>query len=416
MQPVDKSAPINPHPQAQTSANQVRLDFRVTSEKVWSTPPIPIAIPSASLKSNSSSKGARQQNRSASSADQILPGPQTSQSLGQQASFFKSSTPISSSLSNLFTQGSSAQAPSTPSNKQIQPSGTLRTPASADKKHIARDILRSLGSSQVLNGKRKRSHEPPTSIPNKRGQKRQGGGTPDTQFGTVSTLQFGQHSHAVDVVPVIAAAPEMDGDDDDEAEINLVEDMTSLSPPPSLSINDNTKDTMSTKSIAIPQFSPIPKLEAERSKAKEPLFLPSSRSSSPNRGRAPSFQDQDGDGPGVDNMDTDTAWDMDLTLMKDLNASVETPAALEPKKKSKRMEVFVLVPPPPDWVKQAKLNTHGTQASKESSKRKGLSRGKKGNVDEAEDEIEEWTELSMMKDEGATSSPYGGLPGLNEDS
>jgi hypothetical protein len=195
----------------------------------------------------------------------------------------------------------------------------------------------------------------------------------------------------------------MEEDDDDEAEINLVEDMTSLPlpPPPSqpLSINDNAQGTMSTKPIAIPQFSPTPKLEAERSKAKEPLFLPSSRSPSLNSGQAPGFQDQDGDGPGVDNMDTDTTWDMDLTLTRDLDASVEIPAALEPKKKSsKRMEVFVLMPPPPDWVKRAKLNARGTRASKEPGKRK-QSRGEKGNVDESEDEIEEWTELGMMKDE-----------------
>src|SRR5882762_5872327 len=75
------------------------------------------------------------------------------------------STVQATSDSNLPVLG--APGPATPTNQQSQ-IGIIspRTPSSADKRHLARDILRSLGG--LLNGKRKRSEEPPAAA--KRGR------------------------------------------------------------------------------------------------------------------------------------------------------------------------------------------------------------------------------------------------------
>jgi hypothetical protein len=216
----------------------------------------------------------------------------------------------------------------------------------------------------------------------------------------------------VDAVPIVGVTPrEDDENDEDEVEIDLVEDMTSIAPLPAAGhqagiashtnsqssehINhdgDDIQTTRSLKPIAAPQFSPAP-LPEVGSKAKEPLFLPSSTSSSPNSRQTPNFPYLDDDALGADNLDPATVMD---THMKGLDTAVETLPASKPTKK-KRLEVFVLVPPPPDWVKRAKLNVRS--AENFGKKRKGSLEA--GTVEELDDEIEQWTEISATEDEDA---------------
>lgn len=385
------------HLPEQASAGRAPMDSRPPRKEVSNALSLPVSF--EPLKPNFSNEFY---------VNSTGPDPQVGHGLSQHTSLLKPSTPMMSpSLPSVSILASPAQAPSTPSNQQTQSGVTLRTPASADKKHIARDILRSLGSSRMLNGKRKRSDELPAALANKRGQKMQleGGSTPDTQLGILSALQSDQHFHAIDAVSAIAALPAMEEDEDDEAEINLVEDMTSLPPPPPFEAapkhidnSGDTQDAMTMDPIAMFQFPPPLKLEEERSKAKEPLFLPSSKSSSPNGRQTPSVQY--GDGPVVNNVDIIMDWGTDMTAMKDLDASAETLPALKPMKRShRRMEVFVLVPPPPDWVKRAKLRR--TRTAEDADNRMELLNDKTAKSD-------------LMKDAGAHYSPCRGLPDLNE--
>jgi hypothetical protein len=185
---------------------------------------------------------------------------------------------------------------------------------------------------------------------------------------------------AVDALPVHASASQREEDD----EIILVEDMTSMTsrPGPShisnsqmafvststplqsediIDISDDEPEKSPVKPVEAlpviePVFSPFPLAETVPSKAKEPLFLPSP-SSSPRSAQSLQYPNRTLHTLGGDNVEIEAPWDM--PSMDVLDVSMEHPLALGPKRKNKRMEVYVLIPPPPDWVKGAKQSKKG---------------------------------------------------------
>ncbi|KIM75010.1 hypothetical protein PILCRDRAFT_689843 [Piloderma croceum F 1598] len=280
--------------------------------------------------------------------------------------------------SNSDGQGLAAGAPMTPTNQQLQTDSSPRTPASADKKHLARDILRSLGGSRLLNGKRKRSEEPPVAAK----RIRQLGAEPHS-VGSMSSFQsnsaLSDQQPAGDMLPIHNSDLRREEEEEDDDEIELVEDMTSFSPLPIsgssrssktqvtpipsstqlqlddiIDISDDENQNLPAKPIqsvpiVAPALSPFPATGMVSSKAKEPLFLPSP-SSSPRSSRSLQYLDNGALTQKDDNDEIEAPWDM-----PSMDVSAEQPLSLEPKKKGKiRMEPFVYIPAPPDWVKRAK--------------------------------------------------------------
>ena len=305
---------------------------------------------------------------------------------------------ISHSVVNPAAQRTAAVIPTTPTNQQTQQSQmgvSPRTPASADKKHLARDILRSLGGSHLLSGKRKRSEEPSTAAkrlrPSQDVQTNADALASDSASNIQSDSAISNQQISVDSLPIHASALQREeeeegeeegenkeGKEEEEEEIMLVEDMMSLSPLPgpqlaqtavkssspplhSDEIIDISDDELQNeKSPAKPiealpitasVSSPFPSAQSIPSKAKEPLFLPSP-SSSPRSAQSLHDPDKDPLNSGGDNIEVEAPWDMPSVDLGDV--TMEQLRSPEPKKRQKKMKVYVLIPPPPDWVKRAK--------------------------------------------------------------
>lgn len=329
--------------------------------------------------------------------------------------------PVTMAPSNL--DGLAAGAPMTPTNRQLQTDSSPRTPASADKKHLARDILRSLGGSRLLNGKRKRSDEPPAAAKRIR---QLGAEQPNSNIhvgGFMSSFQsnsaLSDQQSAGDLLPIHTSDLQQREEEEDD-EIELVEDMTSFSPPPIsgssrkaqatlipsstqlqlddiIDISDDENLNLPAKAIksvpiVAPAPSPFPAASMVSSKAKEPLFLPSP-SSSPRSTRSLKYLDS-ALTQKDDNDEIEAPWSMDI--------STEQPLSLEPKKKGKiRMEPFVYIPAPPDWVKRAKQRSDKSQKGQQRNRQLKHNNAKRkawiieddevvGDSEREIDEIERW--------------------------
>lgn len=146
----------------------------------------------------------------------------------------KASSPLPSNIN-------APSGPTTPRNQQPIPSSSLRTPASVDRRTLARDILRS------LIGKRKRTEEPVGN--NKRGRQNQSGQdptpTPTTNPSITTAAPPPPASTSVDTASnirpiettnqVVPNTYMMLRQEEDEAEIDLVNEVMTTSPPKSRS-------------------------------------------------------------------------------------------------------------------------------------------------------------------------------------
>jgi hypothetical protein len=208
----------------------------------------------------------------------------------------------------------------------------------------------------------------------------------------------GQHSTA-DALPAQASAPQKEEDEEDEDEI-AVKHMVSSPPPPfsgppqpsnsqtvailspaslqtddvvDISDDEPQNEKSSTKPaeappIAAPVFSSFPPAETRPPKIKEPLFLPEP-SSSPRSVQSLHYADDGHPQPG-DDLEINAPWDT-----PSMDVSMGQP--LEPTKESKkRTEVYVLIPPPPDWVKRAKRSSNKIYSSQETVKQQMLNNAK----------------------------------------
>jgi hypothetical protein len=118
-----------------------------------------------------------------------------------------------------------------------------------------------------------------------------------------------------------------------------------------------------------------------------------------------------------DDTEIEAPWDMPSIDSPDV--SMEQPLALESKKNGKRRtEVYVLIPPPPDWVKQVKQrsnNAQGGQRNRQPRPNKAKRKPWVSEDDEVEeseheiDVIEEWDlperEVDAKEADGTTSIP-----------
>jgi hypothetical protein len=298
-----------------------------------------------------------------------------------------------------------AAVPTTPTNQQAQQSQmgfSPRTPASADKRHLARDILRSLRGSHLLSGKRKRSEEPPTAAkrvrPSQDVQPSSDALVSDSTSNVQSNSALSNQQIAVDALPVHASALQREEEEgEEEEEIMLVEDMMSLSPlagpqlpqtavkssSPPLQLDEiidiSDDELQNEKSPAKPIealpitasiSSPFPSAQLISSKAKEPLFLPSP-SSSPRSAQSLHDPDKDPLISGGDVVEVEAPWDMPSMEVGDVSMEQLRPPGL--KQKEKKMKVYVLIPPPPDWVKRAKQRGNNVPS------RRGKNKGQKSN-------------------------------------
>lgn len=231
-------------------------------------------------------------------------------------------TPLQSpspTLSNGQIQEGSQQLLHTPTTLHLANGSSLRTPASADKRHLARDILRSLA------GKRKRSQDALIDISSKRVRDEvpANPAQPSSVTSDASAIENSQRR-------------------EEEAQVQSVENMIttlllkSASPP---LLTAQTTDMLpsepvdaGSKALALPTTAVLDtQLVAGPSKAREPLFLPSPTSS-----LRSSVQFDPGD----------------------LGAAYESPPipipspSVSPPLYKKQMEPYVLILPPPDWVKR----------------------------------------------------------------
>lgn len=319
------------------------------------------------------------------------------------------------SSSNMEVQTIVNGGPMTPTNQPTKTSSSPRTPASANKKYLARDILRSLGGSGLLNGKRKRSEEPPTV--SKRGRTVQGEQQNVDIGAPGSVSSFSGQDATLDALPVSPGRGHAQREEEEEEEVEveneiaLSENMklsaprTTANPPSVPSVTDEIIDISDdesfqkesslvkrseTQPLAAPVSLPFPPTETVPSKTKEPLFLPSP-SSSPRSTRSLQYQE---DHPilGKDNsLENKAPWDM--PSIDTLDDPVAKTLALRSRKTNmKGMEVYVLIPPPPDWVKRANQTSQvrDKQQNRDNAKRKPRVNKAQEEADDSEDEIEHW--------------------------
>ena len=276
--------------------------------------------------------------------------------------------------------------PTTPIQSQTALAYNPRTPASANKKRLARDILRSL-KPRLANGKRKRS-ESLVNPPTKRGrslgisESQKTPETPSTVFAPASTSlhDVSSASHAQEprmedaqhnVVNHILSAPPTH---QPTVQVpinhlptpNSVPDATARIQEGDLEEEDSAKEALVPhpavpKPIQAPvsphHSSHIQQLEAGPSEAKVPLFLPS-----PSPPSVASFADKHYE----DVIDVDSRNES----MDAMERSASHPIAKQsPNRKESKTEVYVLVPPTPAWVRHAKakeqraLKTHRRRQS-----------------------------------------------------
>jgi hypothetical protein len=358
--------------------------------------------------------------------------------------------PITMTPSNSDGQGLAAGAPMTPTNQQLQTDSSPRTPASADKKHLARDILRSLGGSRLLNGKRKRSAEPPVAAKRTRPL---GAEQPDSDIHTGGNFALSDQQPAGDVLPIHTSALRREEEEDDD-EIELVEDMTSFPPLPIsgssrssesqaapmpsstqlqlddiIDISDDETNNLPAKPIkSMPIVAPAPSLfpaaSMVSSKAKEPLFLPSP-SSSPRSTRSLQYLDNGALTREDHDDEIEAPWDM-----PSMDISAEQPFSLESKKI--RMEPYVYIPPPPDWVKRAMQRSDKVQNSQQKNRQLKHNNAKRkawimeddevvGDSEHEMDEIEGWDGGTSQRARGLDTKEADGMtpnpsPQLTRDS
>ena len=266
--------------------------------------------------------------------------------------------------------------PTTPMQSQTALPYSPRTPASADKKHLARDILRSLKpkpSSGSSSGKRKRS-ESLVNPPTKRGRSPGMSELQQTHETSNAALATTPASLVHDASSASVHAQELHLED---AQLNDVNRLLSASPPQQptaeapmdrlptpKSLPDATvriqeipekEGSANEALVAVPKpiqapvsphsSSHIQQPEAGPSKNKVPLFLPSSSPAS-----AASFAD--GHTHHEDVIDVD-AWNEPMD-------AIEKPAShpiikqSANRKKVPKNEVYILMPPTPAWVRHAK--------------------------------------------------------------
>lgn len=334
---------------------------------------------------------------------------------------------------------SQIQLPTLPTTP-VQPETALAsgpwTPASANKKHLARDILRSLNP-RLVSGKRKRSEEP-INTPTKRGRSlgiSESQPTRETSaaaFSTASTsllhdanltsiqeprsehvqLNFKFVNHPlsapppqpIERLPTPASIPDVTASMQEatEEEEDAINEALIVSPA-------------EPKQVQAPVFThPIIETqqpEAGPSKAKEPLFLPSP-SMSPTSAASLQYPVDDYT-QQEDVVDVD-AWGESMDAVEKLASHPISRQSANPKKRSKA-EVYVLMPPTPAWVKRAKIKQKKAKEkrAKETQRHRHPKRRKISEQEEIiadseqeEDPIEDWdVEAQKRAYSQATAQP-----------
>ncbi|KZP13470.1 hypothetical protein FIBSPDRAFT_133619 [Athelia psychrophila] len=304
--------------------------------------------------------------------------------------------------------GNSWNMPISPAHTSVSGSGP-RTPASVNKKLLARDILRSFGRGDILSslgGKRKRSEDrQPPDMSGKRARDKS----------PASSAQIASPLPAVAPVLVISDTtdePQMAllAEEEEEADVQLIETMVTS---PGLNLV-RSADTQPDKSPQVSvatgagvsmtpavTASDIP-LVAEPPKTREPLFLPSPTSSLHEVDMDQSHESQPLAHPQQGSDDAATSHIPVYTHYYEPHP--EWPA--EEVKPTLPSRCFVKVPEAPEWVK---LYNQGRKERAEKSRRR---RPSPIVISDSEDEIEQW---EGEGEEGGKPSQRGNKIGADEE-